>query len=97
MFSSLATLRLSGAMQKSAEVMKNMQELIKVSDVAAAMRDLSKEMMKAGLIEDMVEDAMEGFDEQEEMEEEVQLEVDKVLWELTAGTSIQNRLKCKVC
>jgi charged multivesicular body protein 3 len=33
-------------MQKSAEVMKGMQELIKVSDIAATMRDMSKEMMK---------------------------------------------------
>jgi predicted enzyme related to lactoylglutathione lyase len=41
-----ATLRVSGAMQKSAEVMKSMQELIKVSDIAATMRDMSKEMMK---------------------------------------------------
>jgi len=33
-------------MQKSAEVMKSMQELVKVSDVAATMQELSKEMMK---------------------------------------------------
>lgn len=42
----LATLRLSGSLQKSAEVMKSMQDLVKVSDVAASMRELSKEMMK---------------------------------------------------
>ena len=33
-----ATLRLSGAIEKSAEVMKNMQDLVKVSDVARTMR-----------------------------------------------------------
>lgn len=81
----LATLRLSGSLQKSAEVMKSMQDLVKVSDVAASMRELSKEMMKAGLIEEMVDDAFETMDDQEELEEEAQEEVDKILWELTAG------------
>lgn len=81
----LATLRVSGSIQKSAEVMKSMQDLVKVSDIAATMRDLSKEMMKAGLIEEMVEDAFEGMDDQDELEEEAQEEVDKILWELTAG------------
>ena len=44
-----ATLRMSGSLQKSAEVMKSMQELVKVSDVAAAMRDMSREMMKVNI------------------------------------------------
>lgn len=42
----LATLRIAGALQKSTEVMKAMQQLIKVPEVAATMRDMSKEMMK---------------------------------------------------
>jgi len=37
---------MSGSLQKSAEVMKGMQELVKVSDVAASMREMSREMMK---------------------------------------------------
>lgn len=32
-----------------------------------------------------MEDTFEGLDDQEELEEEAQQEVDKVLWELTAG------------
>ena len=44
-----AVLRVSGAMQKSAEVMKSMQELCKVSEVSATMRELSKEMMRVGV------------------------------------------------
>ncbi|KAG0413856.1 hypothetical protein HPB47_008998, partial [Ixodes persulcatus] len=40
----------------------------------------------AGIIEEMLDDTMEGLDDQEELEEEAQEEVDKVLWELTAGT-----------
>ncbi|XP_064465678.1 charged multivesicular body protein 3-like [Ornithodoros turicata] len=81
----LATLRLAGSLQKSTEVMKSMQQLIKVPEVAKTMQDLSKEMMRAGIIDEMLEDTMEGLDDQEELEEEAQEEVDKVLWELTAG------------
>jgi len=44
-----ATLRMSGSLQQSAEVMRSMQELVKVSDVAASMRDLSREMMKVNV------------------------------------------------
>jgi len=80
-----ATLRIAGALQKSTEVMKAMQQLIKVPEVAATMRDMSKEMMKAGIIEEMLEDTMEGLEDSEELEEAAQEEVDKVLWEITAG------------
>lgn len=41
-----ATLRIAGSLQRSTEVMKAMQQLIKIPEVAATMRDLSKEMMK---------------------------------------------------
>nr|SVE86412.1 EOG090X0EF4 [Daphnia similis]SVE87040.1 EOG090X0EF4 [Daphnia similis]SVE87663.1 EOG090X0EF4 [Daphnia similis]SVE88294.1 EOG090X0EF4 [Daphnia similis] len=81
----LATLRIAGALQRSTEVMKAMQQLIKIPEVAATMRDLSKEMMKAGIIEEMLEDTMEGLEDTEELEEAAQQEVDKVLWEITTG------------
>lgn len=42
----VATLRITGAMEKSAEVMKSMQQLVKVGEVAETMREMAKEMMK---------------------------------------------------
>ena len=42
----LATIRVAGAMEKSAQVMKSMQNLVKVSDVRQTMMEMSKEMMK---------------------------------------------------
>ncbi|XP_054257361.1 charged multivesicular body protein 3 isoform X2 [Macrosteles quadrilineatus] len=82
----LATLRVAGSLQKSTEVMQSIQRLIKIPEVAATMRELSKEMMRAGIIEEMLEDTMESvMDDPEDMEEEAQEEIDKVLWELTAG------------
>ncbi|XP_069601036.1 charged multivesicular body protein 3 isoform X3 [Ranitomeya imitator] len=81
----LAVLRVSGSLQKSTEVMKAMQNLVKIPEIQATMRDLSKEMMKAGIIEEMLEDTFEGMEDQDEMEEEAEREVDKILFEITAG------------
>lgn len=81
----LALLRISGSLQKSTEVMKAMQSLIKVPEIQATMRDLSKEMMKAGIIEEMLEDTFESMEDGEDMEEEAEAEVDKILFEITAG------------
>lgn len=57
--------------------MKAMQELIKLPEISKTMQDLSREMMKAGIIEEMLEDTMEDL-EPEELEEEAQEEIDKV-------------------
>ncbi|XP_064200225.1 charged multivesicular body protein 3 isoform X3 [Anguilla rostrata] len=81
----LSVLRVAGALQKSTEVMKSMQSLVKIPEIQATMRELSKEMMKAGIIEEMLEDTFEGMEDEEEMEEAAEEEVDKILFEITAG------------
>lgn len=45
-FCFIATLRIAGALEKSTEVMKSMQALVKMPEIQATMRDMSKEMMK---------------------------------------------------
>lgn len=81
----LATLRVAGSLAKSTEVMQAMQRLIRVPEVAQTMQEMSKEMMKAGIIEEMLDDTMSEMEDTEEMEEAAQSEIDKVLWEITAG------------
>ncbi|XP_010167157.1 charged multivesicular body protein 3, partial [Antrostomus carolinensis] len=39
----------------------------------------------AGIIEEMLEDTFESMEDQEEMEEEAEMEIDKILFEITAG------------
>lgn len=41
--------------------------------------------LQAGIIEEMMDDAFESMEDQDELEEEADAEVEKVLWELTAG------------
>lgn len=62
-----------------------MQRLVRLPEIADAMREMSKEMMKAGILEEMIDETMESLEDSEEIEEEAQGEVDKVLWELTDG------------
>lgn len=61
-YNTVATLRVSGALQKSTEVMQAMQRLVRVPEVAQTMQDMSKEMMKAGIIEEMLDETMEDLD-----------------------------------
>ena len=85
MKSQLATLKVAGTLQTSAEVMKSMSQLVKLPEIQKSMMELSREMMKAGVIEEMMEDVMEPLGEEEEMEEAVQAEIDKVILEITTG------------
>jgi len=81
----LAIIKVAGAMQSSTEVMATMQQLVKLPEIQKTMMEMSREMMKAGIIEEMLEDTMEPLGEADELEEAAQEEVDKVLFELTAG------------
>ena len=47
--------------------------------------EMSREMMKAGIIEEMMEDVMEPLGEEEEMEDAAQEEIDKIILEITTG------------
>ena len=85
MKSQLATVKVAGTLQTSAEVMKSMSQLVKLPEIQKSMMELSREMMKAGVIEEMMEDVMEPLGEEEEMEEAAQAEIDKVILEITTG------------
>lgn len=65
--------------------MQAMQRLIRTPEIAHTMQELSKEMMKAGIIEEMLDETMDVFEDTEEMEEAAQSEIDKVLYEITKG------------
>ncbi|KAL7413053.1 vacuolar sorting protein Vps24 [Mrakia frigida] len=80
-----AMLKVTGSLQKSTEIMKLSNQLIKLPELSAAMRQMSMEMTKAGIMEEMLDDTLESLDEDEDLEEEADAEVDKVLYELTDG------------
>eukprot|EP01006_Ploeotia_vitrea_P039959 TRINITY_DN66392_c9_g1_i11.p1 TRINITY_DN66392_c9_g1~~TRINITY_DN66392_c9_g1_i11.p1 ORF type:complete len:230 (-),score=141.34 TRINITY_DN66392_c9_g1_i11:88-777(-) len=80
----LSTVKVVGQMQKSAQVMKAMNQLMSVSKVRHVAMEMSKEMTKAGLMEEIMEDSFEMMDD-EDLDEIADQEVDAVLFEITAG------------
>lgn len=80
----LATIKVAGSLQKSTAVIKTVNQLVKLPEISVAMQEMSAEMMKAGIMEEMIEDTLEGMDE-DDIEEEADEEVNKVLFEVTEG------------
>ncbi|KAH9844294.1 vacuolar sorting protein Vps24 [Rhodofomes roseus] len=80
----MAMIKVTGSLQKSTEIMKLSNALIKLPQISQTMREMSMEMTKAGIMEEMLDDTLEMEDD-EELEEEADEEVDKVLFDLTNG------------
>ncbi|KAI0081760.1 vacuolar sorting protein Vps24 [Panus rudis PR-1116 ss-1] len=80
----LAMSKVTGSLQKSTEIMKLSNSLIRLPQISQTMRDMSMEMTKAGILEEMMDDTL-AMEEDEELEEEADAEVDKVLFDLTNG------------
>jgi len=85
----LATLKVSGALASSAEVMKSMNALVRIPETQKAMMELSREMMKAGILEEILEDTLETLEDGEEVEEAAQEEIDRIILELTTGKLVE--------
>ncbi|XP_078441927.1 SNF7 family protein [Wolffia australiana] len=85
----VAMARTVGHLSKSAEVMKLVNNLMKAPEMAVTMQELSKEMTKAGVIEEMVSEAVDSALDSEDLEEEIEEEVDKVLNEIASETAAQ--------
>ncbi|KIH67397.1 SNF7 family protein [Ancylostoma duodenale] len=78
----LATMRMAGSLQKSTQVLQAMQNLVKsfglsktfpqVPEIMKTMREMSQEMMKLGIIDEMIEETMDSM-EPADLEEAAQL------------------------
>ncbi|TGZ83419.1 hypothetical protein EX30DRAFT_304914 [Ascodesmis nigricans] len=76
--------KIEGSIKASTGVMKDVNTLVRIPELTGTMRELSMELMKAGIIEEMVGDALpDGEDVL--LDDEVESEVDKVLGDLLKG------------
>jgi charged multivesicular body protein 3 len=75
-----AVRKIEGSIRSSVGIMKDVNNLVQLPELTGTMRELSQELVKAGIIEEMVGDSLP--EELEEEEEEVESEVDKVLGEI---------------
>ncbi|CCU74410.1 unnamed protein product [Blumeria hordei] len=77
-----AVRKIDGSIRSSIGIMKDINSLVRLPEFTGTMQELSQELVKAGIIEEMIGDSLpETF---EEDEEEVETEVDKVLGEILA-------------
>lgn len=83
----IATVQMAGSMQKSTEVMMAMQRLVSVASISSSMQELSREMMKTGIIGEMMDEAIEEAVDDEPIDEEVQAEIEKITAELNINTT----------
>lgn len=74
--------KIEGSIRASTSVMKDVNSLVKLPELTGTMRELSAELVRAGIIEEMVQDSLpeDGLEEGED--EEAEREVDKILGEL---------------
>lgn len=74
--------KIEGSLKTSAGVMKDVNTLIRIPELTGTMRELSMELMKAGIIEEMVGDALPDEEGELGLDDELEEEVDKVLDEV---------------
>ncbi|ODA82039.1 hypothetical protein RJ55_00544 [Drechmeria coniospora] len=77
-----AVRKIEGSIKASVGIMKDVNRLVRLPEIAVTMRELGTELMNAGIIEEMVEDSLpmdvDGLLEDDEAE----TEVDKILGEV---------------
>lgn len=74
--------KIEGSIRNSTGIMKDVNTLVKLPEISGTMRELSQELVKAGIIEEMVSDSLPDGEIMEGEEEEAEAEVDKVLGEI---------------
>ncbi|KAH3662500.1 hypothetical protein OGAPHI_005752 [Ogataea philodendri] len=69
-------IKLTGSMHKSAEIMRDMNQLVHLPQIGRTVQELSKELTKSGIIDEMMDDILDSSDIYEDEEDE---DVEEVL------------------
>lgn len=77
--------KIEGSLKASTSIMKDVNTLVRLPELTGTMQELSQELMKAGIIEEMVGDVLPNDELLEGEDEEAESEVDKVLGEVLKG------------
>jgi len=74
--------KIEGSIKASVGIMKDVNTLVRLPELTGTMRELSQELVKAGIIEEMIGDSMPDNELMEGEDDEAEAEVDKVLSEV---------------
>ena len=74
--------KIEGSIRASTGIMKDVNTLVRLPELTGTMRELSQELVRAGIIEEMVGDSLPDDQLLEGEDEEAESEVDKILGEV---------------
>lgn len=74
--------KIQASIKNGTEIMRDVNTLVKLPEISGTMRELSQELVRAGIIEEMVGDSLPDNELLEGEDEEAETEVDKVLSEI---------------
>lgn len=76
--------KIQGSLQKSTGIMKDVNTLVRLPELSSTMHQLSAELVRANIIEEVVDDAITGLEDPDalEEEEEADSEIEKILQEV---------------
>lgn len=77
-----AVRKIEGSIKSSVGIMKDVNRLIRLPQLSQTMTELSVELMKAGIIEEMVDDILPEDGDMLEEDGEAEAEIDKILGEV---------------
>lgn len=77
--------KIEGSLKASTGIMKAVNSLVRLPELMGTMRELSQELVRAGIIEEMVGDSLPDDQLLEGEDDEAEAEVDKVLGEILEG------------
>jgi charged multivesicular body protein 3 len=80
-----AVRKIEGSIRASTGIMKDVNSLVRLPELTGTMRELSQELVKSGIIEEMVSDSLPSEEIDEFEDDEAEEEVDKVLGEVLKG------------
>ncbi|KAJ9526089.1 hypothetical protein QJQ45_009537 [Haematococcus lacustris] len=83
----MAMVRVTATLSKSTEVMQAVTAAMRLPEMQKTMMEMSREMMKAGLIDEMMSDAVDGALDDAELDEETEEQVAAVLDEIAKETA----------
>lgn len=77
--------KIEGSIRASTGIMKDVNSLVRLPELTGTMRELSQELVRAGIIEEMVGDSLPDSELLEGEDDEAEAEVDKILTEILKG------------
>lgn len=87
----LATYKISGTLQKSTSVMKTVNSLISLPELSRTMQQLSMELTRAGVMDEMVGDMLDMDNElSEDDEDETEREINDIVEQITGSRLVSN-------